>query len=105
MTLAYDQIPPDRRTIGDACGRLGDDGLCGELGVALAVWMARDDSRADPHARRAANRAVDAIDAMLAGLYELRSRLITEIRESDDQTTARVDALLAQNFGLEVPGE
>lgn len=94
--LTYDQIPPERRTIGDYTGRLGDEGLCGELGVALAVWMARDDSQADPHARRAANDAMDALDAMLAGLYELRARLVAEIRESDDQAAARVDELLAR---------
>ena len=97
MMLPYDQILPERRTIGDACGRLGDEGLCGELGVALAQWMARDDTRADPHARRAANTAMDALDAMLRELYELRSRLLTEIRESDDQTAARVDAMLARS--------
>ncbi len=103
-TLRYDQIPAGRLPILDYTSRLGDDGHLGVLAVALARWAARDETKADPHARRAANRAVDAIDALRAGLYELRSRLITEIRESDDQTAARVDELLAQNFGLEVPG-
>ncbi len=93
--LRYDQIPAERLPILDYTGRLGDEGHNGVLGVALVQWAARDDSRADPHARRAANDALDSVDAMLAGLYELRSRLITEIRESDDQTAARVDALLA----------
>ena len=97
--LTYDQIEPGRRTIGDACGRLGDDGHNGVLGVALAQWMARDDSRAEPEVRRAANTAMDAIDAMLAELYALRSRLMTEIRASDDATGRRVDAMLARCRG------
>jgi hypothetical protein len=70
--LPYDQIPPERRTIADYTGRLGDEGHNGVLGVALAQWMARDDTRAEPEVRRAANTAMDAIDAMLAELYELR---------------------------------
>ena len=75
MMLTYDEIPADRRTIGDACGRLGDEGHNGVLGVALAQWMARDDTRAEPEVRRAANTAMDMIDAMLAELHLLRSRL------------------------------
>ena len=39
----YDQIPPERRTIADYTGRLGDQGHNGVLCVALAQWMARDD--------------------------------------------------------------
>ncbi len=94
--LAYDEIPADRRTIGDACGRLGDEGYNGVLGVALAQWMARDDSRAEPEVRRAANTAMDMIDAMQAELYLLRARLVSEIRASDDQAAVRVDDLLAR---------
>ena len=90
--LPYDQIPAERRTILDVTGRLGDNGV---LGVALAQWGARDDSKADPHARIAANTAMDAIDAMLLELHALRSRLVGEIRASDDATAARVDAMLA----------
>ena len=92
--LTYDQIPAGHRTIGDACGRL--DGYNGVLGVALAQWMARDDSRAEAEVRRAANTAMDMLDAMLAELHLLRSRLVGEIRESDDQAAVRVDALLAR---------
>jgi hypothetical protein len=65
--------------------------------VALAQWMARDDSRADPDARRAASTAMDTIDAMLAELHELRARLVSEIRASDDASAARADALLRVN--------
>ena len=95
--LPYDQIPPERRTIADYTGRLGDEGHNGVLGVALAQWMARDDTRAEPEVRRAANTAMDAIDAMLAELYELRARLVSEIRASDDASAARADALLRAN--------
>jgi hypothetical protein len=92
VTVAYDQIPPGRRTIGDAASRL--DGHLGVLGVALAQWAARDDSKAEPDIRRAANTAIDAADAMLGELHALRARLVTEIRESDDIAAARADALL-----------
>lgn len=66
-----------------------------DLSVALATWSDRDDTQPQPHARRAANTAMDAIDAALRDLHELRSRLVTEIRASDDVTNARVDQLLA----------
>jgi hypothetical protein len=71
-----------------------------DLAVALAIWEARDDTRADAHARRAALGAVDAIDAidaMLRALHAIRERLITEIRASDDATAVRVDKLLAES--------
>ena len=92
--LPYDRIEPGRRTIGDATGRL--DGYLGVLGVALAQWMARDDTRAEPEARRAANTAMDALDAVLREAYELRARLVAEIRESDDAAAERADQLLAR---------
>jgi len=94
--LTYDQIPPERLPILDYTSRLGDEGHIGDLALALAMWAARDDSKADPHARRAANTAMDAVDSALALLHELRARLISEIKISDDQTAARVDALLAR---------
>lgn len=93
-TLPYDQIAPERLTIGDATGRL--DGHNGVLGVALAQWAARDDSKAQPEIRRAANSAMDAIDAMLAELHALRARLVGEIRASDDAAAARADELLGR---------
>jgi len=95
VTLPCDQIPPERRTIGDFTGRLDEHN--GVLGVALAQWMARDDTRAEPYVRRAANTAMDEIDAMLRELHALRSRLVGEIRASDDMNAARVDALLVES--------
>ena len=70
-----------------------------DLAVALAIWSARDDGRPDAHARRCASDAVDAVDAMLAGLREVRQRLVGEIRASDDASAARADALLAGGYG------
>ena len=62
---------------------------------ALAEWATRDDTRAMPDAREAANVAMDAIDGMLVTLHAARSALIREMRASDDATNARVNALLA----------
>ena len=66
-----------------------------QLGLSLAAWASRDDTRACPAARRGASDAIDAIDGALAELHKMRQQLIGEIRVSDDQTAARVDALLA----------
>ena len=65
------------------------------LSGALATWATRDDSKAEPDVRQAANTAMDAIDAMLAGLHTQRAALVAEIRASDDATDARVNAMLA----------
>ena len=94
MTLPYDQITPERRTIGDSTSRLEDHN--GVLGVALAQWAARDDTRPQPEVRQAANTAMDATDAMLAELHQLRARLVGETRVSDDLAAARADELLAR---------
>jgi hypothetical protein len=65
-----------------------------QLGVSLAIWSARDDGKPDAHARRCANDALDAIDAALRALHQVRQRLTDEIRASDDASAARVDRLL-----------
>ena len=92
--IAADTTDPQQLL--DAPGRLGDDGLSGVLGVALAQWTARDDTKPEPEVRRAANTAMDAIDTMLGQLHALRARLVSEIRASDDATAARVDAMLSR---------
>lgn len=71
----------------------------GVLSVALVQWEDRDDTKAQPEVRRAANTAMDAIDAMLRDLYAMRARLVGEIHEADDATAARVDAMLASSRG------
>ena len=78
----------------DVHARLEDP--MGVLAVALAQWETRDDTRPQPEVRRAANTAMDAIDAMLRELYLMRERLVSEIRDSDDATTVRAEALLEQ---------
>lgn len=67
----------------------------GDIGIHLALWSARDASKPDAVARRAANEAMDAVDRALGELYRLRERLVSDIRASDDATAARADALLA----------
>ena len=68
----------------------------GVLAIALGQWEDRDDTKAQPEVREAANTAMDAIDGMLRELHAMRSRLIGEMRAADDATVARVDALLAE---------
>jgi hypothetical protein len=63
-----------------------------DLAVWLAVWEARQEP--DAHARRCASDAVDAIDAMLAGLHSIRARLVSEIRQADDAADRRADESL-----------
>jgi hypothetical protein len=69
------------------------------LSGALTVWATRDDSKAQPDVRQAANTAMAAIDTMLAELHAARSVLVGEIRASDDAFGARVDAMLAARGG------
>ncbi len=68
----------------------------GVLAVALGIWMDRDDSRAQPEVRRAANTAMDELDKMLLALHQMRARLMDEMRDADDATAARVDQLLSR---------
>ena len=77
----------------DVYARLEDP--MGVLSVALGQWEDRDDTKAQPEVRRAANTAMDAIDGMLRDLHAMRSRLVGEIRDSDDAAAARADAMLA----------
>ena len=73
------------------------------LDDAAAVWATRDDTKPAPAVRQAASDAVDAIDALLRELHEIRHRLIVETRRSDAASAARVDALLAaRGHGLGV---
>jgi hypothetical protein len=69
-------------------------GYVDELTAVLARWALRDDTKAQPEVRQAANDAMDAIDGALRELYGLRSRLVDEIRESDDAAAVRIGALL-----------
>lgn len=74
-----------------------------DISVWLAIWAQRKSpGEPDPHARHAANDAMHAIDAMLAGLHQLRAGLHAEIRADDDEfmrRTAEVLASLGQDGG------
>jgi hypothetical protein len=70
------------------------------LDIALRRWEIRLDDKPQPEARRAANIAMDSIDSMLAHLHQMRSQLLGELRDADDATAARVDALLAETEKL-----
>lgn len=65
-----------------------------DLAVWLAVWSARDDARLEPHARRCASDAVNAIDVIISELHGIRGALIPEIRASDDAAMEHADAVL-----------
>lgn len=65
-----------------------------DLAVALAIWCSR--AEPDAHARRAANNAVDAIDAAIGLLHKVRRELVADIREADDRAAERADELLAR---------
>ena len=100
--LPYDQIPKDRRATGDLADPLDDE--LGLLNVNLAIWMARDDSKADASVPRAGNQVIDSIDAMLRQLYQLRARIVAERREDQDIAAARADELLAGGGSVRAGG-
>jgi len=85
------------RPLIDVPGQL--ENLTGVLGVALAQWATRDDMKAQPEIRRAANTAVESIDAMLRQLHAARAALVAGIRRSDDAAMARAEALLDELRG------
>lgn len=92
--LPFDKIPAERKAIGDLAHPLDDQ--LGLLNVNLAVWIARDDSKADASVTRAGSQVMDSIDAMLRQLHQLRARMVAERREDQDIQDARADALLAE---------
>lgn len=64
------------------------------LAVSLAQWAYRDDTRAQPQVRQAANHAIEAIDAAQRELTAIRARLVGEIRQADDAAMHRSGELL-----------
>jgi hypothetical protein len=61
----------------------------------LGQWAYRDEARDKAAAVRAGGTAVETIDGMLAALHRARAALVAEIRQDQDETAARVDAILA----------
>ena len=92
--LPYDQVPAERKAVGYLADPLDDE--LGSLNVNLAVWIARDDSKADPYVVRAGNQVLDSIDAMLRQLHQLRARMVAERREDQDIAMARSAELLGR---------
>jgi len=86
MTDASDRIPWD---VGARLQEPLDD-----LARSLHLWYGRDESRPQAHVRRAANKAVDAMDGMLRELYLMRARLVSEVREFDDLAMVRSGEML-----------
>jgi Ser/Thr protein kinase RdoA (MazF antagonist) len=92
---------PEDRDYDDALSSIRNGAQ--DLAVALAIWETRNEP--DAYARRCASDAVDAIDAALRDLHSVRQQLVSEIREADDATAARADALLAGRArDQELPG-
>ena len=71
----------------DVSARLGEP--LNDLARSLELWQDRDDTKTQPHVRRAASKAVDAMGTMLRELHLMRARLISEIRADDDAFEAR----------------
>lgn len=92
--LPFDKIPAERKAIGDLADPLDDE--LGLLNVNLAVWIARDDSKADASATRAGGQVIDSIDAMLRQLHQLRAQMVSEYHEHQDIGDARADELIAR---------
>lgn len=73
------------------------------LRTALTAWASRDDTRPDPKARAAADDALTAVDAMVAELLALRSRVTAEIAAADFSATMREDFERLQPADAEAP--
>ena len=84
----------DDRIPWDVSARLGEP--LNDLARSLELWQDRDDTKTQPHVRRAASKAVDAMGTMLREFHLMRARLISGIRASDDAFEAR---LAAQDAG------
>ena len=85
MTDAGDRIPYDTGALEDSLA---------VLTVTLYRWQARDDTKPQAYVRRAASTAVDEIDVMLLALHDIRARLVSEIRVSDETADTRAAAML-----------
>ena len=100
--LPWDQVPEERRAIGGLADPLDEE--LGLLNLNLAIWMARDDSKADASVVRAGNQVMDSIDAMLRQLHLVCDRMADERREDQDIAAARADALLTRARQLQPHG-
>jgi hypothetical protein len=76
-----------------------------QLTAALTVWARRDDRQPQAVVRQAANVALSAIDDLLGDLYEVRQRLVREVRESDRLADARTDQLIMRGRAARTNGD
>lgn len=60
----------------------------GMFGVCAAQWVDRENSTDQAAARRAASKAVDALDAALGEVYRARAELVAQVRAHDDAELA-----------------
>jgi hypothetical protein len=76
-----------------------------QLTAALTVWATRNDNHPQAVVRQAANVALAAIDDMLGDLFEVRQKLVREVRESDRAADRRTDALMARGRAARTNGD
>ena len=69
------------------------------LTAQLNVWAGRDDTRAQPDVRTAGAAALTETDRAIAGMHQLRARLVDEIRASDAAAMERSEQLLRRMNG------
>jgi hypothetical protein len=65
------------------------------LDRALIAWGQRGDTSPGPTLRQAGTRATAALDVLMYDLQTIRSGLLREIQDSDEETTKKIDELLA----------
>jgi hypothetical protein len=65
-----------------------------DLSLYLAVWLSRADACLEPHARRCASDAVNAIDVIITELHGIRGHLIPEMAAADREALAHADGVL-----------
>lgn len=71
-------------------------GYAEDIAASLALWSMRDGNEGTLEQREAASAAMTAIDGLERRLFAVRSRLVGEMRDYDDETGRRVDAMLAE---------
>ena len=66
------------------------------LAIRLELWAGRDESRGDYRATEAGHAALETLDRITRDLYAVRSRLVGELRASQDAAMARARETLGE---------